>query len=172
MIIKKQKLTSRERRMHHFKQVQAGAGINLVSMMDIFTILVFFLLVHTGTQQLPNSKDLKLPVTLATKVPDENLVLTVTKDSILVQGKQVARVQEAMASPEAIIAPLSAELKLWASARATPTDAGDGTRAVLILSDETIPFALLGKILSTCGEAKYSQILFAAQHVGKAKSEL
>lgn len=166
MILKRQKLTSRERRMHHFKQVQTGAGINLVSLMDIFTILVFFLLVHTGTQQLPNSKDLKLPVTLATKVPEENLVLTVTKDSILVQGKQVARVQEAMASPAAVIAPLSAELKLWA------TGADDGARAVLILSDETIPFALLAKILSTCGEAKYSQILFAAQHVGKAKSEL
>lgn len=165
MISKRQKLTSRERRMHHFKQIQAGAGINLVSMMDIFTILVFFLLVHTGTQQLPNSKDLKLPVTLATKVPDENLVLTVTKDSILVQGKQVARVQDAMASPAAVIAPLSAELKLWAGA-------DDGVRTVLILSDETIPFALLAKILSTCGEARYSQILFAAQHVGKAKSEL
>ena len=86
MKLSKKKLTGREQRMKHFKEMQSGAGISLVSLMDIFTILVFFLLANSGAQQIPSRKDVKLPVSIATKAPGENLVITVTRDSILVQG--------------------------------------------------------------------------------------
>ena len=107
----KKKLTGRERRMQHFKQMQGGAGMNLVSLMDIFTILVFFLLANSSSQQLPSSREVRLPVSIATKVPGENLVITVSKDSILVQGKKVAAVQEVMQEKEPLIALLGNELK-------------------------------------------------------------
>lgn len=169
MITKNQKLTGRERRMQHFKQMQRGPGMNLVSLMDIFTILVFFLLVNSSAQQLPSSKDVKLPLTVATTVPDENLVLTVTKESILVQGKEVARVQDVLATAETVIPALSQELKGWAAQRTLAVAGESLPRSVMILGDESIPYALLRKILSTCQDARYSEILFAAHHVGKSK---
>lgn len=163
MLAKTDKLTGREARMRQFKQLHAGAGLNLVSLMDIFTILVFFLLVNSGAEQLPNTKDVKLPVSVATKVPDENLTLTVTKSSILVQGREVARIQDVAVSAEPIIGGLAAELRVWGKADAGNADA----RSIVIMGDETIPYAVLGKILATCQAANYSNIQFAAQQLDR-----
>lgn len=169
MDLNKKKLTGRERRMQHFKQMQSGAGMNLVSLMDIFTILVFFLLANSSSQQLPSSRDVKLPVSIATKAPGENLVITVTKDSILVQGKKVAQIQDVMVTKETLISPLGSELKLrTANAPATP-GTQDPQRTVMIMGDESIPYELLRKILATCQDAKYTQIQFAAHLKGKGK---
>lgn len=163
MLAKTDKLTGREARMRQFKQLHAGAGLNLVSLMDIFTILVFFLLVNSGAEQLPNTKDVKLPVSVATKVPDENLTLTVTKSSILVQGREVARIRDVAVSAEPIIGGLAAELRVWGK-----TDAGNAdARSIVIMGDETIPYAVLGKILATCQAANYSNIQFAAQQLDR-----
>ena len=47
------------------QQGQHGA-LNLVSLMDIFTILVFFLLVNSSdVETLPNAKDLQLPESIS-----------------------------------------------------------------------------------------------------------
>ena len=41
-------------------------SLNLVSLMDIFTILVFFLLVNSAqVEVLPNARDLQLPESIA-----------------------------------------------------------------------------------------------------------
>ena len=168
MAINKKKLTGRELRMQHFKQMQRGAGMNMVSLMDIFTILVFFLLASSSAQQLPNSRDVRLPVSVATKAPGENLVITVTKDSILVQGKKVAQVQDVMTAGGMLIPPLGDELKLRTSGK----DAGnkqDKQRAIMIMGDESIPYELLRKILATCQDARYTQIQFAAHLRAKGK---
>jgi biopolymer transport protein TolR len=172
MDLNKKKLTGRERRMQHFKQMQSGAGMNMVSLMDIFTILVFFLLASSSSQQLPSSRDVKLPVSVATKAPGENLVITVTKDSILVQGKKVAQIQDVMLTKETVISPLSSELKLrTANAPVAPVtpDTQAPQRTVIIMGDESIPYELLRKILATCQDAKYTQIQFAAHLQGKGK---
>ena len=50
----------------HHKRHRSRGGLNLVSLMDIFTILVFFLLVNSSeVQTLPNAKDLELPESIA-----------------------------------------------------------------------------------------------------------
>ncbi len=168
MAINKKKLTGRELRMQHFKKMQDGAGMNMVSLMDIFTILVFFLLASSSAQQLPNSRDVRLPVSVATKAPGENLVITVTKDSILVQGKKVARVQDVLTTGQMLITPLGDELKLRTSGK-DMNDKQDAQRAIMIMGDESIPYELLRKILATCQDARYTQIQFAAHLRAKGK---
>ena len=50
---------------HHARH-KAGGGLNLVSLMDIFTILVFFLLVHSGDADvLQSSTDVELPESIS-----------------------------------------------------------------------------------------------------------
>ena len=169
MAINKKKLTGRELRMQHFKSMQSGAGMNMVSLMDIFTILVFFLLASSSAQQLPNSRDVKLPVSVATKAPGEHLVITVTKDSILVQGKKVAQVQDVLTAKEMLILPLGDELKLRTSGTRSASDKQDAQRTIMIMGDENIPYELLRKILATCQDAHYTQIQFAAHLRAKGK---
>ena len=55
--------SARAKRMEkHHKRHGKNVGLNLVSLMDIFTILVFFLLVNSSdVETLPNAKDLQLP---------------------------------------------------------------------------------------------------------------
>ncbi|MEM7611414.1 MAG: biopolymer transporter ExbD, partial [Pseudomonadota bacterium] len=73
-------------------------GLNLVSLMDIFTILVFFLLVNSSdVETLPNAKDMQLPESIAEEKSRETVVVMITADNILVQGEVVASVSEVMA---------------------------------------------------------------------------
>ena len=66
---------------HHKRTKRSGSGLNLVSMMDIFTILVFFLLVSSGeTEVLPNPKDIQLPESAALERARETVVVMVTGD--------------------------------------------------------------------------------------------
>jgi len=157
------KLSSRSKRMDHFKELHSRSGLNLVSLMDIFTILVFFLLVSSGAPQLPNSKDITLPTSVANNVPKETLIITITKTDVLVQGKRVAVISELLEGKETIIAELEKELKFQASKRQLITSEDKKTgRAITIMGDENIPYQLLRKILATCRQADYTAIAFAA----------
>ncbi len=157
------KLSNRSKRMDHFKELHSRSGLSLVSLMDIFTILVFFLLVSSGAPQLPNSKDITLPTSVANNVPKETLIITITKTDVLVQGKRVAVISELLEDNETIIAELEKELKFQASKSqlVIPEDKKTG-RAITIMGDENIPYQLLRKILATCRQADYTAIAFAA----------
>lgn len=169
MIIQDKKLTGRQKRMQHFKDMHARSGLNLVSLMDIFTILVFFLLVNSSSQQLPNTKDVKLPTSVSSKLPGEHLVLTITKTSIVVGGHKVEDLEDALKITGPIIPELVNELKY--QAKKTPLFKHDKQKAyaVTIMGDENMPYKLLSKVLATCREANYTQISFAAYQKKKGK---
>ena len=167
--MKLQKLSSRAQRMESFKKKHGKAGLNLVSLMDIFTILVFFLLVSSSNvQQLPNSKKISLPTSVAEKAPKETIVIAITKSDILLEGKKIASLIDVLQSDETIISVLGDELKFQSSKSRITNDLKTG-RAITIMGDENIPYSLLRKILATCRQANYTQIAFAA--VQKAKSK-
>ena len=88
--MKSRKATRMEKK--HDKHKAMG-GLNLISLMDIFTILVFFLLVNSqDVETLPNAKDLQLPESYAEEKARENVVVMVTDDSILVQGLSLIQI--------------------------------------------------------------------------------
>jgi biopolymer transport protein ExbD len=67
--------------------------MNLTSLMDVFTILVFFLLVNTGSVELLEApKTVVLPESKVTTKPRETIVIFISPDEVLVQGKPVALV--------------------------------------------------------------------------------
>src|SRR5512134_1903715 len=107
------KMSARAKRMdRHHRRHRGGGVINLVSMMDIFTILVFFLLVSSvNVEVLPNPKDLKLPESIAEQRARENVVVMVTHDEIMVQGRSVARVADVMARDDLRIPELERALR-------------------------------------------------------------
>lgn len=164
------KMSKRARRMERHHERHKGTGLNLVSLMDIFTILVFFLLVSSSTvQQLPSSKDIRLPTSIAQKTPKETLVIAVTDKDILVQGRKVAQTSQVINSKDEIILTLIDELKFQSQkAIFSASDPAKG-HAVTIMGDEKLPYELLRKILATCRQANYTRIAFAATQKAKGK---
>ncbi len=166
----KTKLTGRGSRRQRFMELNTESELNLVSMMDIFTILVFFLLVSSSTQQLQTSKDVKLPTSVSQKVPKETLIIVVTKDAILVQDQQVAKVVNVLATRDDRIEALEKELKFQSSKLILTETPEQMQLGVTIMGDETIPYELLRKILTSCRNANYTQIAFAAMQKSRSKT--
>lgn len=156
------KMSRRALRMErHHKRSKRVSGINLTALMDIFTILVFFLLVNSAdVDVLPSAKSIQLPESSAEQVPKLTLTIMVSDTDLLVQGRPVATMQELLASQENIIAPLKAELEHQASRSALPADEEAG-REITILADKEIPYRLLKKIMITCNSANYNNISLA-----------
>ena len=162
-------MSRRARRMERNHKRNKQGALNLVSLMDIFTILVFFLLVSSSNvQQLPNSKDISLPTSVAEKAPKETLVIAITQDSIIVQGTKVSSIKAVLASSETLIPGLEQELKFQSSKSVVTIKSGKG-RSVTIMGDENIPYQLLRKILATCRQTSYTHIAFAAVQKAKGK---
>jgi biopolymer transport protein TolR len=157
-------LTPRQRRAVHRARNQSLVDMNLVSLIDIFTILIFFLLSNTTeVQSLPNSKAVRLPESSAAKSPAETVVVVVNNEDILVQGRKVASVAEAMAADKDLIEPLKAELDFQASHALIRKENAPQNRPITIMGDKTIPYQLLRKVMYTCARANYSEISFAVQ---------
>lgn len=164
------KTSKRSRRLERHQKLQKKPVLNLVSLMDIFTILVFFLLVNSSnTQQLPNAKDLKLPASIANKAPEETVVIAITRKDVLVQGRKVATVAELKNSLEDIIPSLQEELEYQSTLGFIRTEEDKAGRAVTIMGDENISYDLVRKILKTCQQADYRKIAFAANQVAKPR---
>ncbi len=164
-------MSRRARRMERNHKRNKQSALNLVSLMDIFTILVFFLLVSSSNvQQLPNNKDISLPTSVAEKAPKETLVIAITQDSIIVQGIRVSSINDVLKSADILIPNLIKELKFQSSkttvASSLNTERG---RSVTIMGDENISYQLLRKILATCRETNYTHIAFAAVQKAKGK---
>ncbi len=162
-------MSRRAKRMERNHKRNKQSALNLVSLMDIFTILVFFLLVSSSNvQQLPNSKDISLPTSIAEKSPKETLVIAITQDSIIVQGEKVSNINDVLQSSDTLIPELEKELKFQSSKlRVTPKS--QQGRSVTIMGDENIPYQLLRKILATCRQTSYTHIAFAAVQKAKGK---
>jgi len=158
-------MSRRAKRMekHHARRNQPT--LNLVSLMDIFTILVFFLLVSSSSvQQLPKKKDIHLPTSVAIKAPRETLIIAITQRNIIVQGREVAVIEQVMRNASPRIKSLEKEL-LFQFSKSAAVKTADGKikgKAVTIMGDENIHYELLRKILATCREANYTHIAFAA----------
>ena len=162
-------MSRRAKRMERNHKRNKQSALNLVSLMDIFTILVFFLLVSSSNvQQLPNSKDISLPTSVAEKAPKETLVIAITQDSIIVQGAKVSNINDVLQSSDTLIPNLEKELRFQSSKTRVREKSQQG-HSVTIMGDENIPYQLLRKILATCRQTSYTHIAFAAVQKAKGK---
>ncbi len=140
----------------------AGATLNLVALMDIFTILVFFLLVNSGeVDLLPSARTIELPESSAVERPRETVIVMVTPQEILVQGQRVIGLDEIAMDAGAGIPALTAVLRELDARRLRADDGEtDGPQATIMASKE-LPYSLLRRVMFACAEAEYGQIAFA-----------
>jgi len=157
------KKSNRARRMERHHARNRRGGLNLVSLMDIFTILVFFLLVNSAeVQTLENPKDIKLPESISENKPRETVVVHISSDQVLVQGQPVTTLADIEAQSGNIIEPLKAALQRQNDRVLRTAAAADiGAREVTILGDRELPYRVLKKIMATCTDADFGKLSLA-----------
>jgi len=147
---------------HHERRKDQGASLNMVSLMDIFTILVFFLLVSAANSDiLPTPKNIKLPLSTAEKLPKENVVIIVGDENILIQGKKVGKISDVLKAKNNIIIPLMTQLKSQLNKKSAEKAKDVMQKGVTIMGDKEVPYLLLKKIMITCAAANFSNISLA-----------
>ncbi len=158
------KMSRRARRMErHHRRARRATGLNLVSLMDIFTILVFFLLVSSGDGEvLPTTRSVQLPESLAEQRPRQNVVVMVTDTDILLQGRKVLTVDAALQEKGLNLRPLLEALhRLEARRLRRASGEGQERREVTIMGNRDIPYRLLKKVMATCTEAGFGRVSLA-----------
>ncbi len=166
----KQSMRAKRMERHHKRQGQQ-AKLSLVSLMDIFTILVFFLMLNASdVQVLDNHKSVSLPQSSADTPAKETLLILVNNKDLMLQGQRLASVPELLSSADDTIEALTKELdyqKVKAAQRSSMLDEnGDPIeRSITIMGDEAVPYLLLKKIMQTCAQAGYTDVSLAVEQI-------
>jgi len=141
------------------KKHRKSATLNLVSLMDIFTILVFFLMVNSSeVEVLQTSSKIKLPDSTSEQQPDNRLVISLSSDDLVVQGRAVATVAQASDPGVSVIPGLKEELEYQAGRKG---EIPEGGLEVTIMGDRELPYWLLKKVMLTCQQTDFAKISLA-----------
>jgi biopolymer transport protein ExbD len=138
-------------------------GLNMVPLMDVFTILVFFLLVNsTSSDVMEPPKSINLPASYVESKPRETVAVMVTEEEILVQGESVISTAEVQAAEETEIEAIMLRLleqqnRVIGISERTMSDSAE----VTVLAHKTIPYEILKKVMSSCTFAGYEKISLA-----------
>jgi len=149
--------------LHHSRRKDRTASLNMVSLMDIFTILVFFLLVSAADSEvLPTPKAVKLPESTTDKRPKDNLVLMVNEKNLLLNGKEITSTDLIIQTKKTVIPELITTLRQLDEASRKGDDGKPmSKRGVTIMGDKKIHYQVLKKIMLSCATADYTNISLA-----------
>lgn len=137
--------------------------MNLTSLMDVFTILVFFLLVNSATTEvLETPKKITLPASVVEEKPRETIVIFISGDDVTVQGESVVRTADILGSETQNIDPIARRLsELSENVIGLNTQAIAQSQEVTILADRSVPFTVIKRVMSTCTSRGYAKISLA-----------
>ncbi len=137
--------------------------MNLTSLMDVFTILVFFLLVNSATTEvLETPKQITLPASVVEAKPRETVVIFISVNDVTVQGEAVVTTSEILESGTQNIGPIAVRLReLSENVIGLSTQAIAKSQEVTILADRTVPFSVIKRVMSTCTSEGYAQVSLA-----------
>jgi biopolymer transport protein ExbD len=143
----------------------------LTSLMDVFTILVFFLLVNSGSVEILDApKEVKLPESQVETKPRETVVIFISPEEILVQGEPAGLVEDVLAGDELPLNNVRNRLALLSEkVIGTSTMTIAATKEVTILADKSVPFTVVRQIMSTCTGAGYENVSLAVVQKGSSQ---
>ncbi len=145
--------------------------LNLTSMMDMFTIILVFLLKTYSTegQLIQPSEYLTLPTSSVEKSPEVALDIIVSKEWVMVHNEPVVRLADIEKMAGFIIRPLQEKLNVYAREAKRMEElygtkfSGKGT----IQGDKSLPYRLLVKVMATCGKSDYPNMRLVVYKKGE-----
>lgn len=137
--------------------------LNLTSLMDVFTILVFFLLVNSGSVEVMEApKEVTLPESRVTTKPRETVVIFISPLEVLVQGRKVAQTDDVLNGGRSTLDPIATRLANLRDDIVGPsTMAVARSQEVTILADKEVPFIVIRRIMSACTQEGYENVSLA-----------
>jgi len=161
----KESLRAKRMAKHH-RRLGSSPKLNLVSLMDIFTILVFFLLFNSSdVEVLSSDKNFRLPESVSVQKPDTTLLIKVNNTDLLVGNRAIAKVPDILARDSDTIAELAQELLYQANRRPMNALEQEKGRAVTIMGDQAVPYQLLKRIMQTAAANEYRDISLSVAQV-------
>jgi len=156
------KVTRRMKRLER-RHSKKPTKMNLTSLMDVFTILVFFLLVNSASNEvLETPKQITLPTSVVEDKPRETVVVFISPEHVTVQGEVIASTAEIAASDRQNIAPIALRLaELSESVIGLNTAKAAESQEITLLADRSVPFNVVKKVMSTCTSQGYLRISLA-----------
>jgi biopolymer transport protein ExbD len=143
------------------KSVIRGLGINLIPMMDVLCVLVFFLLFHSFNSTLPDAQ-IALPASVVETRPRETIAIVVSPETVMVQGEPVISTPKLLDDKSGIVYEIRDRLEqLEHRIAEVSARTGVDMKEITLLADKTIPFKVLKKIMSTCTASGYGRISLA-----------
>jgi biopolymer transport protein ExbD len=142
-----------------------GLGLNLIPMMDVLCVLVFFLLFHSFNGDMPEQR-IALPDSVVETRPRQTVTIVVSPEAVMVQGEAVISTPELLDDRMGTVREVTERLKQLE--RNLPKSVAEG-RELTLLADKTIPFKVLKKIMTTCTASGYGRISLAVVQKAAAK---
>ena len=149
-------------------RLKAATGVNLTSMMDILTTLLFFVLLSfvSGGESSTPPPGITLPKSTADQATRTSLLVAVDGQSILVGGQRVATVEEALAGRELLIEPLARHLVAMRSQmddldRRKGGDPDVAPHLVTLQGDASVEFRVLQRVMYTLDQSGFPDIALA-----------
>jgi biopolymer transport protein ExbD len=140
-----------------------GHGMSgLIPMIDIFVILVVYMLVHNADYEiLPNTKNIAIPESVSEQKPRQSTVLMVTKDAVFVNGVPVVQVAQLAGGDAAAVEALRAKLADESGKRRLLAPDDPTAREVTVMADKGLPYSVLKTILTTATAAQIGKVSLA-----------
>lgn len=155
------------------KKLPTNFKIQITSMVDMFVILLVFLIKSYSTSpvQVTPSDDIRLPASVSETNPVDVLKLMVSKSGVFVEGQKVIELTEGkidkkfLDSSDANYIPElfkhldAAAKKTLDIAKVNPTITFEGK--ILVQADKDLAYDMLRKVMHTSAVAGYSDVKFA-----------
>lgn len=142
-------------------------GLNLVSLMDIFTILVFFLLMNSGdSQEVEKASFITLPDSVAGGQFQNELLITIGEEFVSIGDDDIVSVKDVVAKQGKPVDALVAELNKRALEKGELTEFEEKNgRSVTIMGDQEVPYLTLKSVMASCSQENYRDIALAVNQV-------
>lgn len=146
---------------------QEEAGIIITSLIDVFVIVLVFLMrtVSSEGNLMTSADNLVLPMSQRSKSPTE-VSLTIIGDQkhITVDDKVLANTDDVRKQDSLIVAPILSVLQTKREEERKAELLGiikEATGKVVVQFDKNTPYDIVTKVMATCGYAGYNNIKFA-----------
>lgn len=159
------------RKQRHQQRRKAQQGIQLTALMDVFTVLVFFLMIsQDDSTQLPQRSEIHLPPAMVQAQPQESLTLQISNEYIYLHNDALISVAEVRESKAPTVRAITQALRDYSAEYPLAKEAEEG-RLLNIVAHKDIDYALLEKILTSAKQTEFKQVALAVlrQEVGEAQ---
>lgn len=146
---------------HRKKRIRRAivAGLMLTSMVDMFSLLVIFLLqsFSNSPEVMALSKGIVLPAAVSAAAPIDAPLLTVTGDEILLDQKAVGLSKEVLMKPDLLIVPLRELKQSWERSHAQQEFKGD----IHLQADRGLSSAVVSRFINILNSQGYASVHLA-----------